>query len=563
MVYEGTVEPSEYVPYREYYKADETFRVGVGNFADLDELFGSIPDGSIPKDALSETTKNELNAVNNKIDTASKWIDPRELRGYISGRINVVKDAAKGLISFESDISDKTIVVHGINYFDVADLIDGTINSTNGTIANNTTTSQGRYTKHLIPVEPNQKLFWSRDANRTPRGYMYYHYYGSNQNWLRCSVVGASAASGVIDIANDVCYLRVSYANTNELYANGGDLTREKLCIADVDIGDPRYGYGEAHSITKTDTAPYFGKTVYIPYVGYRIENGVLVGASDTYTAGEITHVDCIEADGIVDGYVPFAGFDESKLQQVVLKYGRHADTDYTIARIAKVSPSGKPMNIGLLDMGMGVSASTNMDESGDRYNILMLINAGIFGTLEGTTENYPLGTTISNGRVVSDHVISDISGMGETLTIDKSGNLKAYPFDTSVDDLLAAGVVHAVQGWGTIIDAFAKSDLDAMKETLYPSNGYYGVDYIVTAKHPRTVIGQYNNGDYMVFNCGGRMTNQAGMTLAEIQDVLVAEGVKYAYNLDGGGSCNMLYYKRELAAYTEYRNNPTYIYFQ
>ena len=59
--------------------------------------------------------------------------------------------------------------------------------------------------------------------------------------------------------------------------------------------------------------------------------------------------------------------------------------------------------------------------------------------------------------------------------------------------------------------------------------------------KHPRTVIGQYKNGDYMVFTCGGRETNQAGMTMHEINDILVSEGLKYAYNLDGGGSSTML----------------------
>ena len=122
--------------------------------------------------------------------------------------------------------------------------------------------------------------------------------------------------------------------------------------------------------------------------------------------------------------------------------------------------------------------------------------------------------------------------------------------------DMLSAGVVGAVSGKNTMIMNYAKYDLDVAGEKL-------GDVDVLTDKHPRTAIGQYKNGDYMVFTCGGRETNQAGMTCAEMQEIFVAEGLKYAYNLDGGGSCNMWLYKKELAPYTENRADPSYIIFE
>jgi exopolysaccharide biosynthesis protein len=180
-----------------------------------------------------------------------------------------------------------------------------------------------------------------------------------------------------------------------------------------------------------------------------------------------------------------------------------------------------------------------------------MAINAGVFNT----DDNSCIGVVISDGVVVTDHVDHMYSGSADVLGINASGDLASYAYEMTTAEMLAAGVVGAVSGKNTLITNYAKYDLDLAGELL-------GDTSLCTAKHPRTAIGQYKNGDYMVFTCGGRETNQAGMTCAEMQDIFVAEGLKYAYNLDGGGSCNMMFFKKELAPYTEGRADPSYIVF-
>ena len=252
---------------------------------------------------------------------------------------------------------------------------------------------------------------------------------------------------------------------------------------------------------------------------------------------------------------IPKESFDLTKLQNVSMKFGRHADTDYFIARIYKKTITGDTITPRVLAATPG---GIKLAEYAKTHDFVFAINAGIFNT----DDNSCLGTTISDGVVVTDHVPPNLSGAGDTLGVDGNGDFVSIAYDTTTADMLSSGITQAVHGWGTIISNYAKSDLDALKETLYPSDGTWGADYIVTAKHPRTACGQFANGDYMVFVCGGRTTNQYGMTIAEMQELFAAEGVKYAYNLDGGGSCNGMLYKKEHAQYTESRADPSYIVF-
>ena len=282
--------------------------------------------------------------------------------------------------------------------------------------------------------------------------------------------------------------------------------------------------------------------------MGYRIENGVIVGASDTFTVDEITHVDVVEAESTIEVTVPVEGFDESKLKNVVLKYGRYADTDYTLARIFKNTITGDQITPKVLAFTPG---GKKMAALVKENNFVMAINAGVFNT----DDNSCIGVVIADGVVVTDHVDHVYSGASDVLAINSSGDLLSYDYATTTADMLSAGVVGAVSGKNPLIVNYVKYNLDTAAEKL-------GNSSLITSKHPRTVIGQYKNGDYLVFTCGGRETNQAGMNCAEMQEILVNEGVKYAYNLDGGGSCNMRFFKKELAPFTEGRADPTYIVF-
>ena len=545
MLVKGSTEPSEYIPYKEFYRLGEAITIGVNNIESLSAIFEAMPDGSITGAKLADEVTDEIESVDSRINTAAGWNDVRQPTKKLTGRINVFEHTVKGVFDIASDISDKTIVVHGVNYFDTSDMIPGSINFNNGTISPSTTSY---YTEHLIPVQPGKALYLNRSNADGVRSYLSVHYYGANQEWLRYKLIGGASMYTMFTPEEDAYYIRVSCGDLV-------DADAEKVCIADVDIGATLYGGYDGNSSIVSNGKTYFGKNVYSPYVGYRIENGVLVGASDTYTVEEITHVDVFDSAATIEVTAPIKAFDQDRLRNVVLKYGRYAGTDYVMARIFKNTITGDNIAPRVLAFTPGGKTVANLAKEND---FVMAINAGIFNT----DDNSCLGTTISNGVVITDHVTPNLSGAGDTLGVDSNGNFVSIAYDTTTQDMLANGITQAIQGWATIISNYAKSDLDALKEVLYPSDGTYGTDYIVTAKHPRTACGQYANGDYMVFLCGGRQANQAGMTLAEMQELFVDEGVKFAYNLDGGGSCNGYFYKRETAPYTENRADPSYIVF-
>lgn len=61
--------------------------------------------------------------------------------------------------------------------------------------------------------------------------------------------------------------------------------------------------------------------------------------------------------------------------------------------------------------------------------------------------------------------------------------------------------------------------------------------------KHPRTIIGEYANGDLIFIVVDGRQGSwSSGATLERLLEKLVELGVKEGYNLDGGGSTTMVY---------------------
>ena len=70
-------------------------------------------------------------------------------------------------------------------------------------------------------------------------------------------------------------------------------------------------------------------------------------------------------------------------------------------------------------------------------------------------------------------------------------------------------------------------------------------------ADNPRTAIGVYEPGHYVLLVSDGRTKESKGLTLYELAEFLQELGVTTAYNLDGGGSSTMVFQG-------EIVNNPT-----
>ena len=61
------------------------------------------------------------------------------------------------------------------------------------------------------------------------------------------------------------------------------------------------------------------------------------------------------------------------------------------------------------------------------------------------------------------------------------------------------------------------------------------------TARHPRTAVGRCADGTVVLVVADGRNELAAGLTMAELQQVMAALGCRDAINLDGGGSTTMV----------------------
>lgn len=170
---------------------------------------------------------------------------------------------------------------------------------------------------------------------------------------------------------------------------------------------------------------------------------------------------------------------------------------------------------------------SANSDE-GVRYDVV--INAGI---------QQPNG--IGDGIIISDGVIlrdaEQTTHLNQyTLAIDDDGFMKAFPHTVSAEDILSQGYTNAVVGFVPIVLDGEVAPMEVIE--LCP---HYA------QPNPRQVIGQFDNGDYIIMTVNGRLPKEKGMTLVEMAEILVELGVDFAYNLDGGGSTQTFIGKKRI----------------
>lgn len=152
----------------------------------------------------------------------------------------------------------------------------------------------------------------------------------------------------------------------------------------------------------------------------------------------------------------------------------------------------------------------------------LLAINSGIFNT----STIKPDGIVIQNGTVVQ-NASSATYSQCKPLTIDSNGDLSYAAYDVDAAELVDAGIVSAVCGFMPIVVDYA-----AVDSSEWNSVSHY------TQNAQRQIIGQWGNGDYAIITCEGRgYHNSDGWTIAEAQAVCIRHGLKFAYNLDGGGS--------------------------
>lgn len=222
----------------------------------------------------------------------------------------------------------------------------------------------------------------------------------------------------------------------------------------------------------------------------------------------------------------------------------------YTVIRIYRDRVDGKKQYpFVYAPNGYGAGDKTTYDIS-TAEGWCLAINSGIFDM----TTKKPDGILIQNGVVLKNSP-SATHLLCKPLTIDSNGNLGYVAYDADAEQLAKSGIVSAVCGFMPIVVNY-----EAVPDTEWNSVGHY------TDNAQRQIIGQWGCGDYAIITCEGRgKHNSDGWTIAEAQAICIKHGLKFAYNLDGGGSTEtMLGLKHINTIYegTTGRIVPTFIVF-
>ena len=119
-----------------------------------------------------------------------------------------------------------------------------------------------------------------------------------------------------------------------------------------------------------------------------------------------------------------------------------------------------------------------------------LITNAGL-----GVSASQPIdGIAIQNGAIVNNDPASYHIG-AVPLTIDANGNLSTATANTTASSLVSNGIVSATCGFCPIIENFEATSTFPVVSNVNHFN----------QNAQRTIIGQFNNGDYALIACAGR----------------------------------------------------------
>ena len=152
-------------------------------------------------------------------------------------------------------------------------------------------------------------------------------------------------------------------------------------------------------------------------------------------------------------------------------------------------------------------------------------INGGVI-----RANNKPIGVTISNGKIMTSEISGSLKnwylGINKDTGRFECGKLKNVTLNflkDKYDNVLTSFVPLIING--VIQD----------EETLKDCSNY-------DKKNPRQILCQQEDGTVIIITSDGRTQSQKGWTLLEAQRIIQELNVKFAFNLDGGGSAQTVY---------------------
>ena len=247
-------------------------------------------------------------------------------------------------------------------------------------------------------------------------------------------------------------------------------------------------------------------------------DSGAITAAAETAATSRIASVDAEESDA--------ASYRDENISISLNTYYEN-DTTIYVADIQVDSPELLKTALSRNSYGRNVTAVTS--DTASSVDAVLAINGDNYGSREK-------GYVIRNGVLYR-----DTASMGqEDLVIYADGSFEVInESEISAQELIENGAVHVFSfGPGLIEDGDiivgAEDEVDRAK-----------------ASNPRTAIGILDENHYVFVVSDGRSDESEGLTLMELAVFMQRLGVRYAYNLDGGGSSTMVFLD-------EVVNNPT-----
>lgn len=230
--------------------------------------------------------------------------------------------------------------------------------------------------------------------------------------------------------------------------------------------------------------------------------------------------------------------------------FDKESDTYYYLTRISHKDKEGR-----LIRLRYGLSTKTEGEIAIDfarRTQSSLVFNAsmGIKNLDPGVRR--PVGIQIVDGKIVQ-----DLPTRSYTLGIRDDNELLAYRPGVSAKDILDAGTKNALTAFIPLIE-----NHKPVPEKLFKIAGN------LIVKHPRQVIAQFDNLDILFLSCGGRGIDGEGMTAKDVIRILKELNVKFAFNLDGGGSVSTVIEDKLITKKidengTKDRPRPSFLYVQ
>ena len=155
------------------------------------------------------------------------------------------------------------------------------------------------------------------------------------------------------------------------------------------------------------------------------------------------------------------------------------------------------------------------------RVNSALAFNASLGVDNLPPDTRQPVGIQIVNGTIVQ-----ELSTRVYTLGIKDNNELLAYQPGTRAQDILNDGVKNALTAFVPLIEDHKPVSQNILKLVAN-----------LAVRHPRQVIAQFDNLDLLFLSCGGRGYDGDGMTAEDLIRILSDLDVRFAFNLDGGGS--------------------------